>query len=63
MKATLSLPASVVKETRGKSIINPDYDHMVCIKMNLIDKIEINLPQGYNLRKLELEDYNKGIAI
>ena len=36
---------------------------MVCIEMNLIDKIEINLPQGYNLRKLEVEDYNKGIAI
>lgn len=28
--------------------------------MNLIDKNEAKLPQGYNLRQLEVEDYNKG---
>lgn len=34
---------------------------MVCAtKMNLIDKIETKLPQGYNLRQLEVEDYDKG---
>lgn len=37
---------------------------MVCAtKMNLIDKIEIKLPQGYNLRQLEVEDYNKGTLV
>lgn len=36
---------------------------MVCAEMNFIDEIEINLPQGYNLRKLEIEDYNKGTVI
>lgn len=35
-------------------------DLMVCAGMNLIDKIETKLPEGYNLRPLEVEDYHKG---
>lgn len=33
---------------------------MVCMDSSLFEKIETKLPQGYNMRQLEPEDYKKG---